>query len=97
MALEFNGEKLFPDILVVEQPRNTPKQVVQVESRETVTRDQARYVWAALETKQAPLYIYVPAGLAARARDYASDAGIKNYELRTWRWGPNGVTVRELT
>ena len=97
MALEFNGAKLFPDILVVEQPSNRPRQIVQIESRETVTRDQARYVWAALETKQAPLYIYVPAGLAARARDYANDASIKNYELRTWRWGPNGITVRELT
>ena len=97
MALEFNGAKLFPDILVVEQPSNRPKQIVQIESRETVTRDQARYVWAALETKQAPLYIYVPAGLAARARDYANDASIKNYELCTGRWGPNGITVRELT
>jgi ferredoxin len=72
MALEFGaggGEKVFPDILVVTQPGNRPAMVVQVETRETLTREQAEYVWARLENEQAPLDLYVPAGLAARAKD----------------------------
>ena len=79
MALEFGGgggQKVFPDILVVEYPGNYPVMVAQVETRETVTRDQARRVWKQLESDEAPLYVYVPAGLGAVAKDYAKSAGI---------------------
>jgi NAD-dependent dihydropyrimidine dehydrogenase PreA subunit len=99
MALEFGaggGEKVFPDILVVTYPGNRPTMVVQVETRETLTREQAEYVWARLESEQAPLDLYVPAGLAARAKDYAKAAGIKHVRVRTWRWQPTGLTVREV-
>ncbi len=62
------GEKVFPDILAVAHPGNYPVAVVQVESRETVTREQALHVWSRLENQDAPLYLYVPAGMLARAR-----------------------------
>ena len=99
MALEFTdggGERLFPDIVVVEYPGNYPVIVVQVETRETLTREQAERVWSRLQTAEAPLNIYVPAGLAAHARDYARAAGIDDLRLRTWRRGPNGIIVREI-
>jgi NAD-dependent dihydropyrimidine dehydrogenase PreA subunit len=96
MALEFSGEKVWPDILVVTQPSNKPAMVVQVETRETVTREQALYVWSRLENEQAPLDLYVPVGLAARAKDYARAAGIKHIRFRTWRWQPFGMIVREV-
>ena len=99
MALEFTdggGEKLFPDIVVVEYPGNYPVIVVQVETRETLTREQAERVWSRLQTAEAPLNIYVPAGLAAHAKDYARAAGINHPQLRTWRRGPNGIIVREI-
>ncbi|MSQ29285.1 MAG: ferredoxin family protein [Dehalococcoidia bacterium] len=89
------GEKLFPDIIAVASPGNVPVAVAQVESRETVTREQAMYVWAPLENQQTTLYLYVPAGSLARAKDYAKAAGIKKAKFRTWRWTPNGMVVKE--
>ena len=97
MALEIGGgDRTFPDILVVRYPGNYPVIVAQVETRETLTREQAERVWSRLATKQAPLDLYVPAGLAACARDYAKAAGINQVRIRTWRRNPNGMVIREL-
>ena len=99
MALEFGGgggQKVFPDILVVEYPGNYPVMVAQVETRETVTRDQARRVWKQLESDEAPLYVYVPAGLGAVAKDYAKSAGITHVKFRTWRNLPAGMMVEDV-
>ena len=101
LALEFTAggastSQVFPDIVVIEHPRNRPVIVAQVETRETVTRRQAELVWAPLESVEAPLYIYVPAGLAPRARDYALAAGIKHARFRTWRRQPTGMIVQEV-
>ncbi len=90
-----SGDKMFPDIVVNAQPGLNPVAIAQVESRETVTRDQATYVWARLENKDCPLYVYVPAGTLRSAQDYARAIGIKNIKFRTWRWTPNGMLVRE--
>ena len=87
---------MFPDIVVTRYPGNYPVMVAQVETTETLSRDQAKYVWARLENEQAPLDLYVPAGLAARAKDYARAAGIKHLRLRTWRRQPQGLIIREL-
>ena len=99
MALEFGGgggQKVFPDILVVDYPGNYPVMVAQVETRETVSRQQAERVWKQLETAEAPLYIYVPSGLGAIAKDYVRAAGIKHAEVRTWRRQPDTVMVEEI-
>ena len=101
LALEFtaggaSAAQVFPDIVVVEHPRNRPIIVAQVETRETVTRRQAELVWAPLENAEAPLYVYVPAGLVGQARDYALAAGIKNARFRSWRRQPGGMLVREV-
>ena len=100
MAIEvgagLSGEKLFPDIVVLEQPGAYPVAIGQVESRETVTRDQATYVWARLENKTTPLYLYVPAGMLSRAKDYCRAAGVKNVKFRTWRRQPQRMAVREF-
>ena len=82
-------------IVAVATPGNAPVAIAQVESRETVTREQAMYVWAPLENQQTTLYLYVPAGSLARAKDYAKAAGIKKAKFRTWRWTPNGMVVKE--
>jgi len=99
MAVEFGGagkDQAFPDILVVEYPGNYPVMVAQVETRETLTREQAERVWKRLEMKEAPLDIYIPAGLAAQAKDYARAAGLKHVRFRTWTHSPNGISVREV-
>src|SRR5690606_5728203 len=98
MALEFGGgggQKLFPDILVVDYPGNYPVIVAQVETRETVTPEQAKRVWKQLENEEAPLYIYVPSGLGARAKDFAKSAGITHAKIRTWRRQPDRIIVEE--
>ncbi len=93
MALEFGGggTKVYPDILVLQYPGNYPVMVAQVETGETVTRDQAVRVWKQLETEQAPLYIYVPAGYGTVAKDYVKATGIKHAEVRTFARMPEGV------
>jgi len=99
MALEFGGgggQKVFPDILVVDYPGNYPVIVAQVETRETVTREQAQRVWKQLENEEAPLYVYVPTGLGAVAKDYAKSAGIKRARFRTWRNLPTGMLVEDI-
>jgi NAD-dependent dihydropyrimidine dehydrogenase PreA subunit len=99
LALEFGGgggQKLFPDILVVRYPGNYPVMVAQVETGETVTREQAKRVWKQLENKDAPLYIYVPSGYGTAAKDYAKSAGITHVKFRTWRHQPNGMRVEEI-
>jgi len=98
MAVEIQGgvDKLLPDILVLDRPGGRPKMVAQVESRETLSREQAKYVWSQLQFDDAPLLLYVPAGLAAQAKDYARAAGIKNTRIRTWRRRPEGIRVREV-
>lgn len=98
MAIEVQGgaDKLLPDIVVLDKPGGRPKIVAQVESRETLTREQAEYVWSQLQFADAPLLLYVPAGLGGQAKDYARAAGIKHAQIRTWRRQPNGVRVREI-
>ena len=61
-----------------------------------MTRDQATYVWARLENKTTPLYLYVPAGMLSRAKDYCRAAGVKNVKFRTWRRQPQRMAVRDF-
>lgn len=99
MALEFGGgggQKVFPDVLVVRYPGNYPVMVAQVETRETVTREQAKRVWKQLENEAAPLYIYVPSGYGTAAKDYAKGAGIKHVKFRSWRHQPDGMMVEDI-
>ena len=57
---------------------------------------QAERVWAPLETTDAPLFVYVPAGQLARAQDFARAAGIGSVRFRTWRRQPGSVLVEEF-
>lgn len=93
MALEFGGggQKVYPDIVVVQYPGNYPVMVAQIETGETVTRDQAVRVWKQLETEQAPLYVYVPSGYGTVAKDYIRAAGLTHTEVRTWARMPDGI------
>ena len=53
MAIEprGTGDKVFPDIVTVAYPGNYPVAIAQVESRETVTREQATQVYVGLWAK----------------------------------------------
>ena len=41
--------------------------------------------WGDYSPKPASLYLYVPAGMSSQARDFAKDADVRNYKVRTWR------------
>jgi len=96
IEVQGGGEKLLPDIVVIDRPGGRPRLIAQVESRETLSREQAEYVWSQLQLDDTPLLLYVPAGLAAQAKDYARAVGIKNARIRTWRRQPSGIRVREV-
>ena len=83
---------------MLQYPGYYPVMVAQVETGETVTRDQAVRVWKQLETEQAPLYIYVPSGYGTVAKDYAKAAGITHAEIRTFARMPEemGALVHEV-
>jgi len=95
VELRGSGDKIFPDIVTLEHPGFLPVAIAQVETKETMTREQATHVWAALENKDCPVYLYVPAGMLGVARDLATSVGMKNVKFRTWRWSPGGMIVQE--
>ena len=54
------GGRIYPDIIVAEQPGNYPKLIGQIESAETVTREQAERVWSRLDNADSITFIFVP-------------------------------------
>ena len=87
------GGRIYPDIIVAEQPGNYPKLIGQIESAETVTREQAERVWSRLDNADSITFIFVPTGHAARAKDYIRSTGIKNVQVRTWKRTGNAIRV----
>jgi len=87
------GGRIYPDIIVAEQPGNYPKLIGQIESSETVTREQAERVWVSLDNSDSTTYLFVPTGYAARAKDYIRSAGIKNIRVRTWKRTGDAIRV----
>ena len=87
------GGRIYPDIIVAEQPGNYPKLIGQIESAETVTREQAERVWSRLDNADSVTFIFVPTGHAARAKDYIRSTGIRNVQVRTWKRTGNAIRV----
>jgi len=87
------GGRIYPDIIVAEQPGNYPKLIGQIESSETVTREQAERVWVTLDNAESTTILFVPTGYGARAKDYIRTAGIKNVQVRTWKRSGDSIRV----
>jgi len=87
------GGRIYPDIIVAEQPGNYPKLIGQIESSETVTREQAERVWVTLDNADSKTILFVPTGYGARAKDYIRTAGIKNVQVRTWKRSGDSIRV----
>jgi NAD-dependent dihydropyrimidine dehydrogenase PreA subunit len=87
------GGRIYPDIIVAEQPGNYPKLIGQIESSETVTREQAERVWVTLDNADSTTILFVPTGYGARAKDYIRTAGIKNVQVRTWKRSGDSIRV----
>ena len=93
-----HGERLVPDIVVVDTPGNILKMCAQVETGETVTEEQAEKVW--LRYSQMPasaFYLYVPVGYGGAAKRIAKKCNVDVYGFRTWRYVPQGIEINDIS
>ena len=82
-----DGSVAYPDIVVVQHPENNARIVAQIETAESVREAVARFEWLPY-SRLAPLYLYVPVGKGADARELCKQFGIKAVGIRTWRYLP---------
>ena len=91
----YNGELVFPDIVVVRRPGQWLQIVAQVETADTVTDESAEQRWLPA-SKCGDLVIYVPAGHVQDAKKLCRKHGVKTKGIRTWRFQPVwGLQVAE--
>jgi hypothetical protein len=93
-----DGEALFPDIVVVEHPRNVVKMVAEVETRDTVTEAEAEREWRPFSELCDTFYLYVPAGWSAEAKRICKKLKVKVTGVRTWRYnmGQEKIDLTEV-
>ena len=80
----FDGEPVYPDIVVLEQGRNIVRMLAEVETADTVTDVEAAD-WAKYSELAHTFYLYVPSGHAQKAKDICKRRHIKVTGIRTWR------------
>ena len=92
---EWEGEPLYPDIVVVRRPGQWLQFVAQVETADTMTDEQAEKKWLPF-SKMGELLLYVPAGQVQQAKRLCRKHGIRYKGIRTWRYRPVwGLTIAE--
>ena len=92
---EWEGEPLYPDIVVVRRPGQWLQFVAQVETADTMTDEQAQKKWLPY-SKMGDLLLYVPTGQVQQAKRLCRKHGISYKGIRTWRYRPVwGLTIAE--
>ena len=92
---EWEGQPLYPDIVVVRRPGQWLEIVAQVETVDTVTDEQAQKFWLPY-SKMGELVLYVPSGQVQQAKRLCRKHGINYKGIRTWRYRPVwGLTIAE--
>ncbi len=81
-----DGEPLYPDIVVVEHPRNVVKILAEVETSDTVTEEEAERQWRPFADIAEAFYLYVPYGQTAHAKNICKRLKIKVSGVRAWRY-----------
>ncbi|MSQ61505.1 MAG: hypothetical protein EXR43_02855 [Dehalococcoidia bacterium] len=84
-VLGFDGEPVYPDIVVIEQGRNIVRMLAEVETADTVTDAEATADWAKYAELAHTFYLYVPSGYAKTAKDICKRHHIRVTGIRTWR------------
>lgn len=79
-----SGGWIYPDVVVAQEPGHFIQALAVVALRHEVTEEEARERWAPL-SKAGSLYLYVPAGYAARANRLCREFGARPEGIRTWR------------
>ncbi len=80
----FDGEPVYPDIVVIEQGRNIVRMLAAVETADSVTDAEAAD-WAKYAELAHTFYLYVPSGHAKKAKDICKRHHIRVTGIRTWR------------
>ncbi len=92
---QWEGEPLYPDIVVVRRPGQWLQLMAQIETEDTITDEQALAKWLPY-SKMGDLLLYVPAGQVQEAKRLGRKHGIRYKGIRTWRFRPVwGLTVAE--
>ncbi|MCH8850070.1 MAG: hypothetical protein IIC89_04515 [Chloroflexi bacterium] len=93
-----HGERLVPDIVVVDTPGNILKVCAQIELGETVTEERGEELWAPFSRlPDVALYLYVPVGYGAAAKRISKKLDLEIYGFRTWRYIPQGLEINEIS
>jgi hypothetical protein len=89
-------EDNFPDIVVVRMPGKWLAMTAEVETRDSVTEENARDYWLPY-SKAGDFYLFVPVGQAGQARKICKKVGVELTGLRTYRHQPIwGVEVNDV-
>ena len=92
---EWEGEPLYPEIVVVRRPGQWLQLMAQVETADTMTDEQAQTKWLPY-SKMGDLLLYVPAGKVQEAKRLMRRHGVACKGVRTWRYRPVwGLTIAE--
>lgn len=95
-VMSIGEEDLFPDIVVVRMPGKWFEMSAEVETRDSVTEENAREYWLPY-SKRGDFFLFVPVGLAGEAKKIANRAGVDLAGLRTYRHQPIwGLEVNDV-
>jgi len=81
---------VYPDIVVVDEPKNTLVMIGEVETSITVSDDEASREWQNYASLDTPFYLYVPNDLVAKAKELLNKYKIKITGLRGYFYDAKG-------
>jgi hypothetical protein len=95
-VMGIGDEDLFPDIVVVRMPGKWFEMSAVVETRDSVTEENAREFWLPY-SKMGDFFLFVPVGYAGKAKKICGKVGVDLTGLRTYRHQPIwGIEVNDV-
>tara|TARA_B100001123_G_scaffold445584_2_gene597573 strand:+ start:1470 stop:1892 length:423 start_codon:yes stop_codon:yes gene_type:complete len=92
---EWEGEPLYPDIVVVRRPGQWLQFMAQIETADSVCDEKAEKFWLPY-SEMGDLLLYVPSGQVQEAKRLCRKHNINYKGIRTWRYRPVwGLTITE--
>lgn len=92
---EWEGEALYPDIVVVRRPGQWLQFMAQIETADSINDEQAEKYWLPY-SKMGDLLLYVPSGQVQETKRLCRKHSINYKGIRTWRYRPVwGLTITE--
>lgn len=89
-GVEIDGQTVFPDIVLTKKGTATLTHVIEVETEDSVTGEEAARQWAVYARAGVPFYLYVPQGSGVTAKRIAAKLEIAVSYFREW-WYEDGA------